>query len=120
VSNLILTSIISCFLNETYTFFLNFFLQESFTNVTDLPANSTLLDYNGALKGLLLLQDTYEFKVESAVLLGQINYLDSSGQSRVIHGGEKLVKEDLMQLTKLAEKEKYYDRAIEFLKTATR
>lgn len=77
-------------------------------------------DYYGALNGILLLQDTYEFDVHAASTSGNLEYFDLDENLKIIRGGERLKKNELIELAKLAKKKKLYDKAIFFLKEATR
>lgn len=76
--------------------------------------------FSGALNGILLLQDTYEFEVREAVKTGRIAYFDHESSLKLIQSGEKLTKNDLLDLAKLSRKKNLYDRAIIFMQEAKR
>jgi len=82
--------------------------------------NSTSKDYEGALNGILLLQDTYDFDVQSAVAKGTIEYMDHENQIRILKSGVKLVKSDLIDLSKVAKEKNLYDKAIMFIMEANK
>ena len=81
---------------------------------------ASVQDFHGALNGILLLQDTYEFDIHAASTSGNLEYFELDQNLRIIPGGEKLQKKDLIQLATLAQEKKLYDKAILFLKEATR
>ena len=66
------------------------------------------------------MQDTYEFRIDKAVSDGTIEYFDIDQNYKIISGGEKLRKDDLIDLSKLAKENKLYDKSINFLKEATK
>ena len=74
----------------------------------------------GALNGILLLQDTYDFDVQSAVAKGTIEYMDHENQIKILKSGEKLVKSDLIDLSKVAKEKNLYDKAIMFMQEANK
>ena len=75
--------------------------------MTHFPAKS---DFNGALKGMLMLQETYQLNPKH-FLKGQINYKNKIFKSRY-----SMSVQDLEKLTKLAFKYEWYDNSITFLK----
>ena len=82
--------------------------------------NTTEQDFQGALNGILLLQDTYDFDVQSANSRGTIDYVNHENQLISLEAGETLKKEDLVKLAKLAKERKMFDRAINYMLTAIR
>ena len=74
---------------------------------THFPTKS---DFNGALKGMLMLQETYQLDPKD-FLKGQINYKNQIFKSRY-----SMSVQDLEKLTKLAFKYEWYDNSITFLK----
>ena len=74
---------------------------------THFPTKS---DFNGALKGMLMLQETYQLDPKH-FLKGQINYKNQIFKSRY-----SMSVQDLEKLTKLAFKYEWYDNSITFLK----
>ena len=63
----------------------------------------------------MLLQDTYDFDVQSAVAKGTIEYMDHENQIRILKSGVKLVKSDLIDLSKVSKEKNLYDKAIMFI-----
>ena len=51
---------------------------------------------------------------------GTLEYYDIDQNYKIISGGEKLRKDDLIDLSKLAKDNKLYDKSINFLKEATK
>ena len=84
------------------------------------PLNVTLQDYQGALNGLLLLQDTYEFDIDKTVTEGSIEFIDHENQYQKFEGIERLKPEDLFAIAKVAKQKKLFDRAIQFMEVANR
>ena len=68
----------------------------------------------------MLLQDTYDFDVQSAVAKGTIEYMDHENQIKILKSGEKLVKSDLIDLSKVAKEKNLYDKAIMFMQEANK
>ena len=67
-----------------------------------------------------MLQDTYDFDVQSAVAKGTIEYMDHENQIKILKSGEKLVKSDLIDLSKVAKEKNLYDKAIMFMQEANK
>ena len=67
-----------------------------------------------------MLQDTYDFDVQSAVAKGTIEYMDHENQIKILKSGEKLVKSDLIDLSKMAKEKNLYDKAIMFMQEANK
>ena len=82
--------------------------------------NVTLQDYKGALNGLLLLQDTYEFDISKVATDGSIEFLDHENNYQKFQSIEKLKAEDLLEIAKVARNKKLFDRAIQFMQVANR
>ena len=83
------------------------------------PLNVTLNDYYGALNGILLLQDTYEFDINK-LLIGSIEFIDHENNFQRFQSFEKLQIEDLIEIAKIAKEKKLYDKAILFMQTSNR
>ena len=75
--------------------------------MTHFPRKS---DFNGALKGMLMLQETYQLDPKD-FLKGQINYKNQIFKSRY-----SMSVQDLEKLTKLAFNYEWFDNSITFLK----
>ena len=82
--------------------------------------NVTVQDYKGALNGLLLLQDTYEFDINKVVTDGSIEFIDHENNYQKFQSIEKLTPEDLLEIAKVAKDKKLFDRAIQFMQVANR
>ena len=80
--------------------------------------NPLFMIFLGALNGILLLQDTYEFDVNSAISKGTIEYIDHENHYKILNPGKKLRKSDLIDLAKISKKKNLYDKAIIFMQGA--
>ena len=81
--------------------------------------NVTSNDYKGALNGLLLLQDTYEFDI-SQTLNGNIEFIDHENNYQKFQSYEKLQVEDLIEIAKIAKDKKLFDKSVLFMQVANR
>jgi prolyl 4-hydroxylase len=83
-------------------------------SIEDFPDNE---DYNGALKGLVMLQDTYDLDLDAATE-GNVAYYSSQFLYKEFQGKEKLQVEDLYDLANKATSQLLFDTGIVFLQAA--
>jgi prolyl 4-hydroxylase len=72
-------------------------------------------DFNGAVKGMVMLHETYEFHLDSTTE-GKIVYLTSDQMFKEFQGREKLQVDDLYLMSEKAKSQLLYDVGIEFLR----
>ena len=74
-------------------------------------------DYNGSVKAMVVMHNTYSFNVESASN-GDFVYVDHLNNSnvRILEAKENIGPVDWLEFAKRAIKFKYYDSAIDFVK----
>ena len=72
-------------------------------------------DHNGAVKGMVMLHETYEFFLDSTTE-GKISYISSDRAYTEFQGREKLDIDDLYLMSEKAKTQLLYDVGIEFLR----
>ena len=82
--------------------------------ITDFPTEQ---DYNGALKGLVMLHTTYQLNLDAAAE-GRVTFTTSRNLYREFQGTEKLQIDDFYQLSNKATSQFLFDAGIEFLRAA--
>jgi len=87
-----------------------------FVNETtqDFP---TFEDYNGAVKGMVMLHQTYDLYLE-VLPFGQVFYFSSEGLIKDFKGRENLTIDDFYQISNKAKSQLLFDVAIEYLRVA--
>jgi hypothetical protein len=74
-------------------------------------------DFNGAVKGMVMLQETYEMLLDATVE-GKVTYYTSQNLLKEFQGREQLMVDDLYLMSQKATSQLLFDVAIEFLRAA--
>ena len=74
-------------------------------------------DYNGAVKGIVMLHETYEFFLDETTA-GKVSYMTSENMFKEFQGKEKLQIDDLHLMSEKAKSQMLFDVGIEFLRAA--
>ena len=74
-------------------------------------------DYNGAVKGIVMLHETYEFYLDE-LTVGKVAYVTSDNVYKEFQGKEKLQIDDLHLMSEKAKSQMLFDVGIEFLRAA--
>ena len=81
---------------------------------SDFPSSD---DYNGAVKGMVMLHETYELLLD-ATTEGKVSYFSSQNLYKEFQGMEKLDVDDLYTMASKATNQLLFDVGIEYLRAA--